>query len=203
MISHKTIKTFSVIASAAMIVGAFAAGPADAKKKKKKGCATYVPSEWSTDVPVTMVTDEHTAEAPLVVEVDTAQGLGSSSNEPPADDPTNPISRVFLNVQVDSGAPQTGLYATLEYSPPVLDYDLYVRDNAGMGLAYSAGFLPGVPVIGGTGNGGHTGLGTENIDGLTTNDCTGYLVDIISAATPGGPVTLKLWLGDPAYVPGG
>ncbi|MDQ3958421.1 MAG: hypothetical protein M3273_08885, partial [Actinomycetota bacterium] len=84
MKSHKTIRTLSVIASAALIVGAFTAGPADAAKKKKKppvapaGCAEYTPSEWSADVPVTKITDEHTAEAPLVIEVPTEMGVGSS-----------------------------------------------------------------------------------------------------------------------------
>ncbi|MGH2754600.1 MAG: hypothetical protein ACRDLB_09210, partial [Actinomycetota bacterium] len=94
-------------------------------------------------------------------------------------------------------------YVTLEHTPG-WDYDLYIRDDGGNGLAYSAGFLAGAPeFLGGTGNGGHTGVGSENIDGLTTADCTGYLVDVISATTPGEDVTLKLWLGEAAYTPGG
>ncbi|MDQ3915508.1 MAG: hypothetical protein M3323_09315 [Actinomycetota bacterium] len=205
MKSHRTIRILSVMASAALIVGAFTAGPADAKKKKKKppaaGCPAYSPSEWSKDIPVTKVTDEHTADAPLTIEVPTEMGFGSSSPEPPAEDPKNPISRVFLNVQVDSAAPTTGLYATVEHTP-MLDYDLYIRDTFGVGQAYSAGFAPGVPFLDGTGHGGHTGLGSENIEGLTSEDCTGYLVDIISATTPGEEVTLTLWLGEATYVPG-
>lgn len=199
----RSVRTLAVLASAGLIVGAFAASPADAAKKKKKpACAAYTPTEWGTGQPINVVTDKHTAEAPLVLELETAEGLGSSSPNPPEEDPTNPITRVFSNVQVDSGAPGSGLYATLEYQFP-LDYDLYVRGDDGTGLAYSAGFAPGVPFLDGTGNGGETGQGTENILGLTTADCTGYLVDVISAATPGGAVTLKLWLGEPAYAPGG
>jgi hypothetical protein len=207
MRSHKTIRTFSVIASAALIVGAFTAGPADAKKKKKKppvpaGCAAYTPTEWGKDLPVTMVTDAHTAEAPLTIEVPTKMGVGSSHNGTPDDvEQTNPVSHAFLNVQVDSAAATTGLYGTIEFTP-TWDYDLYFRGADGAGLAYSAGFAQGVPFLDGTGNGGHTGVGSENIEGLESADCTGYLVDIVSSLTPGEDVTLTLWLGEPAYVPG-
>lgn len=202
----RSVRTLAVLASIGLLVGAFAAGPAEAAKKKKKkkvpACAAYTPTEWGADQPINIVTDKHTAEAPLVLELETHEGLGSSSPSAPEEDPTNPISRVFSNVQVDSTAATTGLWATLEYQFP-LDYDLYVRGDDGVGLAYSAGFVPGVPFLDGTGSGGETGQGTENILGLTTADCTGYLVDVISAATPGGTVTLKLWLGEAAYVPGG
>ena len=202
MRSQKTIRTLSVIASAALILGAFAVGPADAKKKKK-GCAPYVPSEWSADIPVTMVTAEHTEEAPLVVEVPTEAGVGTSSGDSPENGDTSHAAHAFVNVQVDSAASETGLYGTLEFTP-AWDYDLFFRGNDGVGLAYSAGTSHLVPAFGldGTGHGGHSGLGTENIDGLTTVDCTGYLVDVVTSIGPGETVTLKLWQGEPAYVPG-
>ncbi len=199
-------KTIAVAAAAALIVGAFGA-PAEAKKKKKKpppvaaGCAAYTPSQWGTGQPVNVVTDAHTAEAPLELTVPTAAGLGSSSPNPPEEAVDNPITRVFLNVQVDSANPTVGLYGSIAYTP-IFDYDFYIRGDDGTGLAYSAGFAPGVPLLDGTGHGGHTGAGTENIDGLNSADCQGYLVDIISASTPGEDVTLKLWLGEGVYTPG-
>ena len=209
MKSQRTIRTLSVIASAALIVGAFTAGTADAKKKKKPkpaapaGCAAYTPSEWSTDIPVTTITDAHTAEAPLVVQVPTEAGVGTSSGDSPENSDESHAAHAFLNVQVDSAAPVTGLYGTLEFTP-AFDYDLFFRGNDGVGLAYSAGTSHLIPLLGldGTGQGGHSGMGTENIDGLETTDCTGYLVDVVTSIGPGEETTLKLWLGDPAYTPG-
>jgi hypothetical protein len=203
---HRAIRTVSVLASAALVLGAVSSLPAEAKKKKKKkpkACATYVPSEWGEGQPVNLVTDEHTAEAPLEITVPTEPGLGFSSTEPPgSEEPATPSTHSFLNVQVDSKLPETGLYGTLSYTPG-LDYDLYFRDNGGFSLAASNGFMPGVPNLDGTGSGGHTEMGSENIEGLTTADCTGYLVDVVSATTPGGDVTLTLWLGEATYTPGG
>jgi len=203
MSDRRGLKTVSVLASAALVLGAFTAMPADAKKKKKKPkpCATYVPSEWGDGQEINVVTDAHTADAPLEIAVPTGPGLGSSSSEPPAEDPTNPTSHAFLNVQVDSKLKEVGLYGTVAYTPG-FDYDFFIRDNSGIGLAYSAGFAPGVPLLDGTGNGGHTGMGSENVEGLVTADCTGYLVDIVSATTPGEEVTLTLWLGEPTFTPG-
>jgi hypothetical protein len=204
MTYRRGLRIVSVVSSAALVLGAVTAMPADAKKKKKKPkvCAPYTPTEWGDGQPINLVTDDHTAEAPLEITVPTEAGLGTSSPEPPADDPSNPISHAFLNVQVDPAATETGLYATLAHTPGT-DYDLYIRDSGGTGLAYSAGFAPGVPLLDGTGNGGHTGLGTENVEGLVSADCAGYLVDIISAGTPGGDVTLTLWLGEASFTPGG
>lgn len=205
MTTHKTTRTLSVLASAALIVGAFAAAPADAKKKKKKpapaGCPAYTPSEWSADIPVTIVNDTHTAEAPLEITVPTEAGAGTSDSASPENGDTSKAAHAFLNVQVDSAATEAGLYGTLEFQP-TWDYDLYFRGNDGAGIAYSAGTAPAGPFgLDGTGHGGHSGAGSENVDGLTTADCTGYLVDVVTSVGPGGDVTLKLWLGEPAYVP--
>lgn len=202
--SKRTIRTLSVIASAALILGAFVAGPADAKKKKKKaGCAAYTPSQWSTDIPVTMVTDAHTADAPLEITLPTDAGAGTSSGSSPENGQESQAAHAFLNVQVDSAGPEVGLYGRVEFTP-AWDYDLFFRDNTGVGLAYSAGTSHLIPLFGldGTGNGGHSEMGSENIDGLTTADCTGYLVDVVTSIGPGEDVTLKLWLGEAAYVPG-
>ena len=171
------------------------------KKKKPKACAAYVPSQWGEGQPVNLVTDAHTAEAPLEIAVPTAAGFGTSSPEPPAEEPDNPVSHAFLNVQVDSKLKEVGLYGTVCAHPRLRLRLLHPRQ-----LRYRprllGWFRPGVPFLDGTGNGGHTGMGTENIEGLTTADCGGYLVDIISAATPGEEVTLTLWLGEAAFTPG-
>ncbi|HEU4481280.1 MAG TPA: hypothetical protein VFS18_05295 [Actinomycetota bacterium] len=201
---RQVTKPLAVLASVGMLVGVFAAVPAEAKKRKKKPCPAYQPTEWGAEQPVTVVTDAATEEAPVVLEIETEAGLGTSSPESPdAGGPAgtpNPVSHAFANVQVDPKAKTTGLYARLSYTP-TWDYDLYVRDDAGQGVAYSAGFNGNVPLLDGTGSGGHTGDGTENIDGLTSADCTGYLFDIIGATTPGETVTLELWLGEAAYTP--
>lgn len=211
MTASRSTKTLTVLASAALIAASMLGGTADAKKKKKPkpppapaGCAAYTPSEWSKDLPVSVLKDEHTAEAPLVITVPTEAGAGMSSG----DSPENPehsgaASHAFVNVQVDSANPEVGLYSTLEFTP-AWDYDLHVRGNDGVSLAYSAGTSHLVNQFGldGTGHGGHSGLGTENIDGLTTADCTGYLVDVVTSVAPGEDVTLSLWLGEAAYTPG-
>jgi len=199
----RSVRTLAVLASAGLILGAFVAGPADAAKKKKKKpvCATYTPTEWGAGQPINIVTDKHTAEAPLVIEVETHEGLGFTSADAPEDDPTNPVSHAFLNVQADPAAATTGLYGMIEFNP-VWDYDFLFRGDDGAALAYSAGGAPYVGPFDGTGHGGQAHPGTEQIDGLTSGDCTGYLVDIVSATTPGDTVTLKLWLGDAAYEPG-
>ncbi|HYO61538.1 MAG TPA: hypothetical protein VEU29_06540 [Actinomycetota bacterium] len=216
MTTSRSTKTLAVLGSAALVLTGMLAGTADAKKKKKPkpppppaGCAAYTPSEWSKDVPVTVIKDDATADKPLTITVPTAEGVGSSSPSDPANtSQDNPVSHVYLNVQVDSELPQVGLYGTLEFTP-VWDYDLYFRNNEGVGLAYSAGVAPaGIAPEGeafgvdGTGNGGHTAPGSENIEGLATDDCTGYLVHIVSSLTPGEDVTLNLWLGEATFTPG-
>ena len=210
MMASRSTKTLTVLASAALLVGSMLGGTADAKKKKKPkpppapaGCAAYTPSEWSKDLPVTVLKDEHTAEAPLEITVPTAPGAGTSSGDSPDNGPDSKASHAFLNVQIDSVNPEVGLYGTLEFAP-AWDYDLHVRGNDGVSLAYSAGTTHLVNAYGldGTGHGGHSGLGTENIDGLVTADCGGYLVDVVGSVAPGGDLTLKLWVGEGAYVPG-
>lgn len=201
------LRTIATLASLAMILGAFYALPAEAKKKKKKKkkvvtevCPAYTPTEWGAEGEIVTVTDAATAEEPISMELEVPAGVGSTSAAGP-DEGDGAASHVFVNVQVDPKADSTGLYATIGFSPPLLDYDLWIRGDDGTGIAYSAGFLPGVPFLDGTGNGGETGLGSENILGLTSADCVGYLVDVAGAATPGGPVELTLWLGEAQYTP--
>ena len=203
MRNTRTLRTMAVVASSALVLGAFVAGPAEAKKKKK-ACAAYQPGELGADAPITVVTDAATEEAPVEVTVTTAEGLGFSSPDGPSGD-SGHTNHAFANVQVDSAARDAGLYARVEFGP-AWDYDAYLRTNDGTAVAYSAGFNQGMIGAGdpsglgldGTGHGGHSELGAEQIDGYLAADCDGFTYDIVSAGTPGEDVTVKFWLGEPA-----
>ncbi|HYI45656.1 MAG TPA: hypothetical protein VE174_09410 [Actinomycetota bacterium] len=203
----RTVRTVAIMGAAALLLGAFASGPAVAKKKKKKkkapvaACAPFAPGEKGAGQPVTVVTDAATAEAPVEVTVATDPGLGFSSEagEGAPEDGEGLTSHAYTNVQIDSAAPSAGLYVRVEFEP-VWDYDLWLRDSGHSALAYAAGSSP-APVPGvtdGTGNGGHTESGSENIDGYFAADCNGFTVDIANAGGPGGDVVVKYWLGEPA-----
>lgn len=209
MTNGRIVRSLALIATASLVLGAFVAGPADAKKKKKKkpkaaACAPYTPGEAGADAPVTVVTDAATEEAPVEVTVSTAEGLGFSSPDGASGD-TGPTSHAYANVQVDSATSGRGLYVRVEFTP-AFDYDGYLRTSDGTAVAYSAGFnqapMPaGDPTgfgLDGTGHGGHSEQGAEQIDGWPTADCDGFTYDIVSAGTPGEDVTVKYWLGDPA-----
>src|SRR5687767_597320 len=207
MKNGRIVRSLALIATASLVLGAFMAVPADAKKKKKPkkapSCAPYVPGENGADAPVTVVTDAATEEAPVEVTVATAEGLGFSSADGPSSD-EGATSHAYANVQVDSAASGKGLYARVEFAP-TFDYDGFLRTADGTAVAYSAGFNQAPMPLGdpsgfgldGTGHGGHSEQGAEQIDGWATNDCDGFTYDIVSAATPGGDVTVKFWLGDP------
>lgn len=206
----RTFRVLAVVASAAMIMGALVAGPAEAKKKKKKKapappvCATYVPGELGAEAETSIVTDEATEEAPVEVELDTEPGLGFSSTDPGGG--TGHVTHVYHNVQVDSSTAETGLYVRLEFLEGT-EYDLFLRYPDGSTDAYVAGFnqapMPaGDPTgfgLDGTGHGGHSEFGAEQLDGIRSADCAGYTIDVASAGGPGGPVTLKMWLGEATY----
>ncbi|HWL64828.1 MAG TPA: hypothetical protein VNP73_02545, partial [Actinomycetota bacterium] len=176
---HST-RTVAIVACAALLLGAFVAAPAEAKKKKKKKkapvaavCAPYAPGEKGGDQPVTVVTDASTAEAPAEVTISTAPGLGFSSEQGEGNPDEGATSHTYANVQVDSANPSAGLFVSIEFTP-VFDYDLWLRDSNGTALAYSAGSSPPTPLTDGTGNGGHSDVGSENIDGYLTADCAGF-----------------------------
>jgi hypothetical protein len=208
MKSRRFFKAAAVVGASALILGAFVAGPADAKKKKKKKpvapvCAPITPYEDAADAKLTVVTDAATADAPIVLTVPTSEGLGTSNDQDPSPDPTDdPVSggasHAWNNVQVDTAGTEAYLYARIEF-PGHTDYDLMLRGPDGVATYFSAGGPP-YQVFDGTGHGGHsegdpTGA-SENIDGAPTADCAGYSVDVSGATTPGGDVTLKLWLGE-------
>lgn len=206
MRSSKLIRTTAVVVGAALVFGAFVAAPAEAKKKKKHkkpaACAPYVPGEAGADQPITVVTDAATADAPVEVKLSTDPGLGFSSSDGPSGD-EGATSHAYTNVQIDSAAASRGLYVRVEFAP-TWDYDLFLRSSDGTAIAYAAGYnvAPVSDPLGvgldGTGHGGHSEQGAEVLDGVDSPDCTGYTIDVSSASTPGGDVTVKYWLGDPA-----
>lgn len=205
MKSHKTIRTLSVIASAALIVGAFAVGPADAKKKKKKppvpaACAAYTPGEAGAEAETSVVTDAATAEAPVVVELEAGAGFTSLSFQGQGYDET---TSVFHNIQVDTANPTAGLYAKVEFTS-MHDYDFYMTYAEGGTAASSGDFqvLPGEGIGSGEPDGGwEAGNDYESVLGIITPDCAGYTAEIVSFLTNGGPVTLSLWLGEEVVEP--
>jgi hypothetical protein len=212
MKSQRTIRTLSVIASAALIVGAFTAGTADAKKKKKPkppapvGCPVFTPVEPASDseqtsevaeAPVAKVTDEHTAEKPLVMEYSHGAAFWTINQVPVQED------TVFFNLQVQTAQPERGLYVFQEWSKtPGSDMDLYLWDGATGEQAVSSGSsnlapqpLPPTPPVN---HGQTTGAwGLESISGFPVTNCAGYTAESRAFTSPGEDMTLSVWLGDP------
>ncbi len=186
----RSVRTLAVLASAGLLVGAFAVGPADAaKKKKKKGCAPITVPETAGDAKVVTVTDAATAEAPVVVEVESDPGAGLGRD--PEGEGAH-VSHNYVPVQVDPAAASSGLYASIHFNP-AWDYDLYIDDLGGTEVAHSAGFLTYSSAEGAA---GESGVGSESIFGLDSADCTGYVLDVVGATTAGDSVTVELYLGE-------
>jgi hypothetical protein len=214
-VKSRLLKLTAVVGASALILGAFAAGPAEAKKKKKPKkapvCAPFAPAEAAASAPTTLVTDAATKEAPVTAKVTAEQGLGTGTGTPADEVTLSQVPHVYTNVQVDSAAASTGLYVRVEL-PANEDYDLYLLTTDGAEVARSAGFNPvpntltGVPffehTFDGQGYGGHTENGAENIDGIITPDCGGYTLDLSTATGRGGDLTIKYWLGEGTYEPG-
>ncbi|MGH2694432.1 MAG: hypothetical protein ACRDJJ_06385 [Actinomycetota bacterium] len=189
----RSYRVVAVVATLGMLVGAIAAAPAEAKKKKR--CRAYSSAGVGKDAELSVVTDKATAKKPLEVMLPTEPGFGFSSPDPESGQ--GPVSYAYQNVQVDSKKASAKLFVRVEFLQ-LWDYDLYLRPDGGVASHWAAGFnqAPFVPgVTDGTGNGGHSEIGAEEIHGADSLDCTGYTVDVTSATTTGGDVTLKLWLG--------
>ena len=196
-------KSLAVMIMAALVASAFVAPAAEAKKKKKKPpvCAAYVPGERGAAAETVVVTDAATAEAPAIY----AFSLGQDFDEGLQGD-----TSTVVNVQVDSAAASAGLYATFEF-PMRRDYDMYAYHASGNEAASSHGFNPiieaditiPVPLLGDTNpantttnHAGESKADSENIVGLTTNDCGGYTFRMANYFGEGGDFELKLWLGE-------
>jgi hypothetical protein len=193
----RSVRGIAIVASAALVLGAFVAGPAEAAKKKKKkkkkpaACATYVPGEKGKGAPITVVTDAATADKPVEVTVATEPGLGFSSEEGEGNPDEEATSHAYTNVQVDSKAASAALTVILEF-PQTWDYDLWLRDSSHAPVAYSAGFFN--QTFGS--DEAHSDFGSESVSGVPASDCGGFTVDVANAAGPGGDVTVKYYLGE-------
>ncbi|MGH2756992.1 MAG: hypothetical protein ACRDI3_04310 [Actinomycetota bacterium] len=189
-------RTVAVVSAATLVLGVTVL-PADAKKKKKKPkpCPTYATPEWGGEAETTVVTDKATAEAPIEFEIETGPGLGFTSPDEPAGGDGPATSFVYHNIVVDSKSSTADLFVRAEYAP-TWDYDIYLRTPDGAALAYEADFNPatvGGPTPVGGNEGAHPEPGAGQIDGLTSPDCTGYTLEVASAITLGGAVTLTFW----------
>ncbi|MDQ3879223.1 MAG: hypothetical protein M3290_12870 [Actinomycetota bacterium] len=204
MNKHGMVRIVSLLALSGLIAGIVLVAPAEAKRRKPAACPAYAPGDLGKDAKTTVVTDAATADKPATADVDTGPGAGFSSPDVGGDQ--GPTSHAYANVQVDSAAPTAYLYVRIEFQYPQ-DYDLYLRTSDGTAVAYVGGFneapltIPANTPVGqpidGTGHGGHSEMGAEQIDGTTVADCQGFTVDVVGGTAAGGTVTVKYWLGDP------
>ena len=189
----RSLRSIAVVASAALLVGAFAASPAEARKRKKKApvCAAYNPSTFGTGEPVTLVTDAATKDAPVSTTISTEPGFGFSSEEGEGSQGEIASSHAYANFQVDSANPTAVINVQIEFSPET-DYDLHLRNVMGESVEYSAGTFN---VTAGSEK-AHSDIGIESVLGVPTTDCTGYTADAVGVTTPGGDVVVTAWLGE-------
>lgn len=177
----KTVRIVALVASAALIGGAFASPAAAGKKKKAVKCGAFSPGvEDAAEAAVLKVTPKHTEDAPLVIEVEHGPALWPAHTEDK-----------YANVQISG--PASGLYIREEF-PPNQDIDLYLFDAAGEEVASSGAFNP-VPVPGLLDAGGNGGPTWESINGFAVATCTGLTINSHAYATPGTKATIKVWLG--------
>lgn len=193
----RSVRTLAVLASAGLIVGAFAAGPADAAKKKRKkfSCApatAAVPAaghssnaEEAAQAEVLNVTQAATEEKPLVVEYEHGPAVSDIGVE----------DTKYFAFQVVSKKPGAGAYVKIEWPGTVSDIDLYMYDAAGTEVAQSGAFNP-VAIPGVTDAGGNGGPGFESIPGFPAEPCSPYTIESKGYATPGEAMKLSIWLGE-------
>ncbi|HYP23165.1 MAG TPA: hypothetical protein VEV43_06305 [Actinomycetota bacterium] len=210
-------RTCSIVLALGLVVSGVIAGPATAGKKKKpkpKVCTAFQPGELGAEAETVVVTDAHTAEAPLLhaFSLDMAfdEGVNDVLNEE-AGTPLPGTPHHYVNIQVDSKAATAGLYVTWEFDSN-RDYDLWAYNADGTEAASAHGFQPLIATEGqpepadqsntGTNHAGHSTATTENIVGLITNDCGGYTIDTATYFGEGGDFELKIWLGEGTTAPG-
>ena len=194
----RSYRGIAVMASAAMVLGAFVAAPAEAKKKK--GCPAFSAAEPVSDsgqttealeAEVVKVTDKATAEAPIVIEYEHGAAFWETATQTPVIEDTT-----FFNFQVESKQAAPGLHVEMTWgTPSESDIDMYVYDATGTRIA-SSGAANQAPVPGVTDAGGNGGMGFETIPGLATANCTGYTIESRAFMTTGQAVTLTVYLGE-------
>lgn len=205
-------KTLSVLVMATLVASVFAVPAADAAKKKKKkkpkpaACAPYVPGEMGAEAENVVVTDTHTADAPLAVPISLDAAFDEGILEAVGAGET---PRARVNVQVDSAAESAGLYVTFEFQTH-RDYDLWAYFADGSGAASAHGFQPLIDTKGtpadesntASNHGGESTATSENLVGIITPDCAGYTVEASTYFGEGGDFEIKLWLGEGTTAPG-
>jgi hypothetical protein len=198
MKNGRIVRSLALIATASLVLGAFAAVPADAKKRKKKpkGCATFAPVEpqgsasgetaEALEAPVVQVTSAATEEAPIVTEYEHGPALWETLTQTPIQEDTQ-----FFNFQVVG---EGGLHLRMEFAEDS-DIDLYLYDGTGARVA-SSGAANQAPVPGVLDSNGNGGIGFESIPGFAASNCAGFTVESRAFMSPGTPVTLTAWLGE-------
>jgi hypothetical protein len=184
MKSPRTIRTLAVLASAGLVMGAFVAAPAEAKKKKK-GCAPFTAGvEGAVEEPTVQIPATATEEAPVTIEFE--HGMAG-----PSEAMLN--EEKFFNIQI--AGPSSGLYVLLEFSERH-DLDLYLYDTAGEEVDSSGGFnaAPEGPFSAD----GRATTTSESLVGVPVSKCDGFTVRSNAYLTYGTPATLKFWYGEPA-----
>jgi hypothetical protein len=201
-------RVWSVVLAGGMLASAFVAGPATAAKKKPKACKAYAAGEMGAEAETLVVTDSHTAEAPLTHAFNIGpafdEGIGGAVGQ-------DQTPHHNLNVQVDSKAKTAGLYVTWEFQTH-RDYDLWAYNPDGTAAASAHGFQPLIDTKGQPGpadqsntasnHGGESTATSENLVGIITPDCGGYTLDMSTYFGEGGDFELKIWLGEGTTAPG-
>jgi hypothetical protein len=201
----RIVRSLALIATASLVLGAFVAGPADAKKKKKKPkvatCAPFTPvapasnsgeTAEAAEAPVVQVTSAATEEKPIVVEYEHGAAFWETVTQTPVQEDTQ-----FFNFQVVGTG---GLHLRMDFSPES-DLDMYLYDGASGARVASSGaanqaMVAGDPTGLGLDANGNGGPGFESIPGYAASNCAGYTVESRAFMSPGTPVTLKVWLGE-------
>lgn len=192
-------RTCSIVLALGLVVSGVLAGPATAGKKKK-ACKPITPAAAGAEKDTVVVTDSHTADAPLIQSVHLAESVadadifGTGALSP---------AQEYFNVQVDSAAKTAGLYVTFEFQEH-RDYDLWAYFADDTVAASSHGFQPLLASKGtqadlsntATNHGGESTPSSENLVGIITNDCGGYTIETANWLGEGGDFEIKLWLGE-------
>lgn len=172
-----------------------AKGKAKSKKKKKgaAACTAYEPGELGAESDTVTVTDEATEEKPVEQTVELEASIADATLG------LTDESYAFFNVQVDSDAPDAGLYALFEF-PDRNDYDIsfLYADNSYAARSHAWNTvieLNDTGTVSSTGHGGESTASSEKLVGIKTSDCGGYTVETANWLGQGGEFTIKLWLG--------